>query len=82
MYLDPERLSPAHANRIARWLEANGCRYWIDLQPIIVRGNVAEFVALARKNDSKSLARQIRGLEITPLGVKRIRIRIPLHKVA
>lgn len=80
MYLNPATMTPAHQGRIARWLEANGCRHWIDLQPIIVRGSVAEYVALALKNE-RSIARQIHNDGIVPLGLKRVRIRIPLSKV-
>jgi hypothetical protein len=81
MYLNPARMDAGQQARIARWLEANGCRHWIALEPIIVRGNVAEYVALARKDD-RSLDRQIHGNEITPLGRKRLRLRIPLRRVA
>lgn len=81
MYLNPDHMPAAKAARIARWLEANGCRHWIALAPIVVRGSIAEYVALARKDD-KSIDRQIRGSEIVPLGPKRLRIRIPLSKVS
>lgn len=81
MYLDPIRLSVTHQQRIVRWLEANGCRDYIDMQPITVRGRWIEYVALCRK-DERSLKRQIRGGEVVPLGTKRLRIRVPLAEVA
>lgn len=81
MYLNPNRMRDDHVRRIVRWLEANGCRHYIALEPIIVRGSVAEYVALCRK-DERSIDRQIRGDEMVPLGPKRLRLRIPLSKVA
>lgn len=82
MYLDPNKMSVGHQARIARWFEANGCRHWIALEPIVIRGSVAEYVALAIKGSDKSIDRQIRGMEIEPLGTKRLRLRVPLSKVA
>ena len=81
MYLNPDRMSPDFRRRIARWLEANGCRHHVALEPIIIKGGVAEYVALCRK-DRKSLQRmRIVDCDAVPLGVKRLRIRIPLSAV-
>lgn len=82
MHMDPEWMTREHCQRIVRWLEANGCRDYIDLQPIIVRGRWIEYVALCRKNDEKGFKRQLRGAELVPLGRKRLRIRVPLAEVA
>lgn len=81
MYLNPDAMPDAFQRRVARWLEANGCRHHIALEPVVVRGNIAEYVALSRKDD-KSLDRQIRDADVIPIGLKRLRIRIPLSKVA
>lgn len=88
------RLHPEHpaSARIVRWLERNGCRHWISVDdPILVRGNVVEYTALARKpdryglmreTDRRHIDRQLHGDEITPLGRKRLRIRVRLSEVA
>jgi hypothetical protein len=81
MYLNPQHMSTADQLRIVRWLEANGCRHYIALEPIIIRGNIAEYVALARKDD-RSIDRQIRAGDFVYLGHKRLRVRIPLSSVA
>lgn len=81
MYLDPTRMNSSFEQRIVRWLEANGCRHWIAVEPVIVRGSIVEYTALALKNQ-RSIDRQIHGDEIVPIGRKRMRIRIPLSKVA
>lgn len=47
MYLHPERVDE---DRVVAWLEANGCRDHIALEPITVRGNVVEYTALCRKD--------------------------------
>lgn len=79
MYLDPDRMTPEHQGRIARWFEVNGCPHWIALEPIVVRGKVAEYTAMCRRNDTSD--RQIRGDEFVPLGRRKLRLRIPLAKV-
>ena len=82
MYLDPDRMTPQFEGRIARWLEVNGCPHWIALEPIVVRGKVAEYTALSRRLDPKGIPdRQVHGDDIVPLGRRKIRLRIPLHKV-
>jgi len=78
MYLRPGRMGDEA--RIVRWLEANGCRHWIALEPIIIRGKVVEYTAISRKDD-RSLDRQLRGCEVTNLGRKRLRLRIPLARI-
>ena len=80
MYLNPNRLSIEFQQRIVRWLEANGCRYHIAMEPIIVRGKVAEYVALCRKDRVHQM--RVRDGECVPLGRKRLRIRIPLSRVS
>lgn len=80
MYLNPDHMSYEFQGRIARWLEANGCRHYIALEPITVRGNVAEYVALCRKDRVHSM--RVRDDEIVPLGRKWLRIRVPLRDVA
>jgi hypothetical protein len=82
MYLNPAHMSPQFEARIVRWLESNGCRHWISREhPIIVRGAYAEYTALCRKDD-KSLDRHLRGDGLILAGRKKIRLRIPLRKVA
>lgn len=81
MYLNPERMDISLEQRIVRWLEANGCRHWLAREPIVLRGSIVEYTALALKNE-RSIDRQIHRDEIVPLGRKRMRIRIPLSKVA
>lgn len=81
MYLNPSHMTNEHAARIMRWLEANGCRNYIAMQPITVRGRWVEYVALIRKGDEKALRRQHVGGELVPLGRKRLRIRVPLAEV-
>ena len=77
MYLNPNKMSAADQNRIAAWLERNGCRHYIAMDPIVIRGNVAEYTALCRK-DAKSCARMRLNVardELVPLGRRRLRIR-------
>lgn len=82
MYFNANRMDAAYESRIVRWLEVNGCRHWISRDhPVIIRGSIAEYTALCRKDD-KSLDRHLRGDDLVPLGIKRLRIRIPLRKVA
>lgn len=82
MYLDPERMDAEFRLRIVRWLEANGCRHHIAMEPLVVRGKVVEYVALCRKDQRSILRAPIRDYAFVPLGRKRLRLRIPLSEVA
>lgn len=88
MYLNPENMPRDHQGRIARWLEANGCRDIIALEPIIVRGKVAEYQAICRKHKTgREWGGKPGGIRPTPdlmrltTTTRRLRIRIPLAKV-
>lgn len=88
MYLNPENMPSDHQSRIARWLEANGCRDSIALEPIIVRGKIAEYQAICRKRKmGREWDGKPGGIHLTPdcesltTTTRRLRIRIPLHKI-
>ena len=77
MYLNPDRMDTAERMAVAKWLERNGCRHHIALEPIVIAGQWAFYTALCRK-DAKSMARmKIRNFEAVPLGIRRVRIRSP-----
>lgn len=76
MYLNPETMTQAHRSRIDRWLKANGAGKHIALEPVIVRGKVAEFYEV------RSFAiRSYREGSWPILTRRRLRIRIPLNKI-
>ena len=79
MYLNPEKMTAHERGRIDRWLKANGAGKYIDLQPIIVHGKVAEFREL-RKFDLDECRRA--GRDWPRSTHRRLHLRIPLHKVA
>ncbi len=81
MYLNPDRMTSQARQRVDRWLQVNGCRHHVALDPIVVRGNVAEYVAISRRDD-RSIERQIVGGGLVELGRKRLRIRVPLSRVS
>ena len=91
MYLNHGRMTIDDRLRIHRWLKSNGCRDYVALLPIVVHGNVAEYwsygrVDAKRRNPSSvnclSPERlEARGWEL-PVRRKRLRLRIPLHRVA
>lgn len=88
MYLNPENMPSDHQSRIARWLEANGCRDSIALEPIIIRGKIAEYQAICRKHKTgRQWCDKPGGTQLTPdrerltTTTRRLRIRIPLHKI-
>ena len=81
MYFNPDRMDDRFQTRISDWLEANGCRDFIALEPIVVRGQIAEYTSLGRKyridrdpfdweHNSFPWARR-----------KKIRLRIPLSRI-
>jgi len=77
MYLDPDIMNTSERMAVAQWLESNGCRHHIALEPIIIKGQWAFYTALCRK-DAKSMRRaKIRDCEMVPLGRRRVRIRSP-----
>lgn len=76
MYLNPEHMSAEFEQRLVRWMEANGCRDYIALEPITIRGRVAEYASLGRKGRLVICS----GEPVTR--VRRLRLRIPLSKVA
>lgn len=89
MYFDPRGDPTEFSARIARWLDANGCRDWVALEPVILRGKVVEYQAACRKHKAD------REFDGKPGGIhynaahddlvtttKRMRVRIPLAKVA
>ena len=80
MYLDPEPMTLEHRRRIDRWMVANGCRDHIALDPIIVRGKVAEYTAAGRRDGSGM--RDHMGNPVHHYRRKRLRIRIPLSRIA
>lgn len=67
------------AEFITWWLWRNGCRHYVANKPIIVRGNIIEYYALARF-DRKSVLRFVRSVRRVPQPkLKRIRQRFQLH---
>ena len=89
MYLNPENMPRDYQARIARWLAANGCRDMIALEPITVRGKVAEYQAICRKHKmGRRWDNKPGGIQFTPdltrltTTTRRLRIRIPLQDVA
>lgn len=79
MLLDPDKMTQAEQARVDRWLKANGAGKFIALMPIVVRGQVAEFYEL-REFHLNACRRA--GNDSPRLTLRRLRLRIPLHKVA
>ena len=79
MHLDPYRLTRDQRQAVASWLEANGCRDHIALEPITVRGRRAWYTPLCRK-DPKALRRITvdKNGELPRHRERSVRIRIPL----
>ena len=79
MYLNPEKMTAHERDRIDRWLKANGAGKYIDRQPVIVHGKVAEFYEMREFH----LDACRRAGRCSPrLTHRRLHLRIPLHKVA
>lgn len=78
-YFNPDHMTDVDQQRIAHWLEANGCRDWIALEPIVLRGNIAEYTAICRKGRERHI--RVRDDSFIPRGRRRLRIRIPLAAV-
>lgn len=77
MYLDPDIMNTNERMAVAEWLERNGCRHHIALEPIVIAGQWAFYTALCRK-DAKSMARmRVRDGDLVPLGRRRVRLRSP-----
>lgn len=77
MFINPDRLSTEEQRVVAEWLERNGCRHYIALEPIVIRGQWAEYTALCRKDERSVRRMQVRDSEAVPLGRRRVRIRHP-----
>ena len=76
MYLNPDHMTTDEQMAVAAWLDRNGCRHHIALEPIVIKGQWAHYIALSRK-DHKSLMRaKIRDNEMVPLGRRRVRLRV------
>lgn len=60
MYLNPARLSIDQQNRVADWMERNGCPDWIALEPVEVRGRRVTFTSYGPKRDEI----KVRGYEV------------------
>lgn len=78
MHLDPDRLTRDQRQAVASWLEANGCRDHIALEPVTVRGRRAWYTPLCRK-DPKAI-RRIPVIDGVPVRSRErsVRIRVPL----
>ena len=81
MYLNPERMDDRYQARIVDWLEANGCRDFIAIEPIVVRGQVAEYTSLGRKYRIHRDPVDWAAGRLLWAKRKRIRVRIPLSKI-
>lgn len=92
MYLNP--IDPVTGDRrgsfdgrVDRWMRANGCRDYVALEPIIVRGNIAEYQAICRR-ERLNAKPGAGGITKTDYGwgvktrTKRLRIRIPFSAIA
>ena len=79
VYIHPDRLTAADRQRVVRWLEANGCRDWVDLEPIIVRGGLIHYVSLGRKSPNMRRV-VVRGQSVVTRA-RRLRLRVPLSAV-
>jgi len=75
MYLNPDRMVLEERLPIAAWLERNGCRHHIALEPIVIRGQWAYYTALCRKDAKSTRRAKIRDYEMVPLGRRRVRLR-------
>jgi len=74
MYLNPDWMTTDQRNAVAAWLERNGCRHDIALEPLVIRGQWVHYTALCRR-DRKSRQRMvIRDNAIVPLGRRRVRV--------
>lgn len=90
-YFNPDQMTGEERLRIDRWLLANGCRYDVALEPVIVRGNVIEFYSLckrgyfAHKGSKKAGGVRIKwdhvGDPRSILTRRRLRLRVPLSRV-
>ena len=81
MYFNPDRMDDRYQTRISDWLEANGCRDFIALEPIVVRGQIAEYTSLGRKyRIDRDPIDWERGL-LPWARRKKIRLRIPLSRI-
>jgi hypothetical protein len=75
MYLNPDRMTIAERVAVDAWLQRNGCRHHIAIEPIIIKGQWAHYTAMCHR-DPKSLRRAvIRKDELVSLGPRRVRIR-------
>lgn len=94
MYLNPEHMTGEQQRRIVAWLEANGCRDVIALEPIIVRGKIAEYQSAGRrlKVFERRWDGKPGGLNMERVGplewdrkvvtrTRRLRLRIPLARI-
>lgn len=50
MILNPNRMTIDQQQQVVDWLEANGCRDLIALEPITIAGNHAHYEAISRNN--------------------------------
>ena len=83
MYLNPDRMTNVERTRIDRWMQANGCRDYVAAMPIVVRGKVAEYVPVCRRE--RVMASTSAGGPYLLLPAmrrpRRLRIRIPLSAI-
>ena len=76
MFLDPEGMGVDFQLRVVSWLEANGCRDWVAMEPIVVRGRLAWYTSMGRKG--RPIV--VRGDSVVTRR-KCVRIRIPLSEI-
>ncbi len=81
---DLERLWDARdietIDRIAAWMEANGCRDWVAVEPIVVKGRTIYYTSLGRRDGAHPVDQRmvVRGDEVvTRVRGLRVRIRWP-----
>ena len=90
MYLNPARMGVDDRLRINLWMRKNGCRDYVAQLPIVVHGNIAEYWSYGLEGAKYSNPSSVNYLSTEQLAArnwqlpvkrKRLRLRIPLHKV-
>lgn len=81
--IDPDRLTHDQRRTVDAWLEANGARWHVALEPVTITRGVIEYTALCRRDaDTYSLGYNRRTGDVTyygkPLRRRRLHQRIPL----
>lgn len=78
MIIRPETLNHDQRNAVTDWLKANGCRDYVALEPILIKGSMIEYQALCRRHRTHAMRLDPDGNAITTR--RQLRIRHPLRR--